>query len=115
MGIGFKDIIRNDNTAVFLNFEEFGDMHTVGGRKMNIIIDENEMIEREKRRTAQGDLMSYRQGMYKETVLFYVLAQEYGPLPAIGRRIDLDGKHYLVTDAIDEDGIYSISLEAQRA
>ncbi|WP_233460736.1 hypothetical protein [Enterocloster lavalensis] len=87
----------------------------VGNKRMVISIDNNEMVEREKRRTAQGDLMSYRQGVFKETVLFYVLAQDYGPLPAVGRRLELDGKQYIISDAINEDGIYSISLEAQRS
>lgn len=82
---------------------------------MNIIIDANEMVEREKRRTGQGELTSYRQGVFKETLLFYVLAQDFGPLPSIGRRLELDGKHYIISDAINEDGIYSISLEAQRS
>lgn len=111
----FKDILRKDNARVFLNPNEFGEEHMVGNKRMVISIDNNEMVEREKRRTAQGDLMSYRQGVFKETVLFYVLAQDYGPLPAVGRRLELDGKHYIISDAINEDGIYSISLEAQRS
>ena len=33
MGHGFKDIIRSDNMSVFLNPDEFGEMHLIGGRR----------------------------------------------------------------------------------
>ena len=111
----FKEVLQKDNALVFLNPNEFGEEHMVGKKRMVISIDNNEMVEREKRRTGQGELMSYRQGVFKEKLLFYVLAQDFGPLPSIGRGLELDGKHYIISDAINEDGIYSISLEAQRS
>lgn len=107
---GFKDLIRMDNQRVFLNPEEYGEEHLISGRRMSIIIDDNEMIEREKRRVQE-----YRQGIYTRQVLFYVSEREFGRLPAPGRSLELDGKNYIITDAVNEDGIYSISLEAVRA
>ena len=47
-------------------------------------------------------------------LLIYVLADEFGPLPAVGRTLVLDGKTYVISDAINEDGIYSLSLEANK-
>lgn len=92
--------------------EEFGELHEISGRKMYIMIDDNEMVEREKRQAAgQG----YRQGIYTKQLLFYVLGRDFGPLPAVGRALALDGRNYVITDAIDESGIYSISLEAVRS
>lgn len=112
MAAGFKDIIRADSAAVFLNPEEFGEEHTVGGRRMNIVMDDIELVEREKR---QAGLNAYRQGVYRRQILFYVLARDFGALPAVGRSLVLDGNTYLITDAADENGIYSISLEAVRS
>lgn len=112
MGMNFKDIIRADNKRVFLNPQEFGEEHQIAGRRMNIIIDDIEMVEREKR---QNGMQSYRQGVYKKQILFYVLKEEFGPLPAVGRSLTLDDTTYLITDAINEDGIYSVSLEAVRS
>lgn len=110
--MGFKEIIQEDSRRVFLNPEEFGELHEISGRKMLIIIDDNEMVEREKRQAAgQG----YRQGIYTKQLLFYVLGRDFGPLPAVGRALALDGKNYVITDAINESGIYSISLEAVRS
>ena len=38
-----------------------------------------------------------------------------GRLPAIGRKLQLDNSKYLVTDAIDEGGVFSITLEAVKS
>lgn len=107
--LGFKDIIANDVKQIFLNFDEFGTMHMVAGKKMCIIIDENELTEREKKQFGRG-----RDGTYRKSLLFYVAAEDFGPLPSPEQVIILDGKKYVITEAINEDGIYSISLEAGR-
>lgn len=106
----FKDVLKNDIKNVFLNFAEFGEEHKINGETVLIIIDENELTEREKR---------IRQGMdvelHKKQILFYVAADDFGPLPSPGGILELDGKEYKITEADNEDGIYSISLEAQRS
>ena len=63
MAMGFKDILSADR-AIFMNPEEFGEVHNVGGRSMTILIDDNEMIEREKRQTGAE---AYRQGVLCES------------------------------------------------
>lgn len=44
-----------------------------------------------------------------------MLGRDFGPLPAVGRSLKLDGRDFVITDAINEGGIYSISMEAVRA
>lgn len=105
----FKDIIRDDVHQTFLNTEEFSDMHIVNGVEMPVQIDSNEQIEREKRYSQNID------GMYLNQKLIYVAASDYGPLPKQGSMLTLDGRKYRVADAIDEYGVYSITLEANRA
>lgn len=104
----FKDIIRND-IDLFVNQDEFADMHLIDGKKMPVMIDNNEQVEREKRMTQHMD------GIYKKQMLIYVKKSDYGVLPAIGKILNLDGRVYKIMDAIDEDGIFSISLEANRS
>ncbi len=107
---GFKDAVLSDVKNVFLNPEEFGEYHMVSGRRMCIIIDENELTEREKKQFGRG-----RDGVYKKSLLFYVAAEDFGPLPSPEQFLVLDGKKYVITDANDEKGIYSICLEAGRS
>ena len=53
----FKDMVQTDIKEIFLNFDEFGEIHTINGEEVLIIIDENELTEREKRiRAKDGEL-----------------------------------------------------------
>ena len=105
----FKNIIRQDVHQTFLNPLEFSDIHTVNGKEMPAQIDSNEQIEREKRINQHVD------GIYKNQKLIYVSAERFGSLPKQGSLLHLDGRVYIVADAIEEDGVYSITLEANRA
>ena len=108
----FKEQIAQDNRKVFMNIDEFGEMHTVNGKEMLVLIDNNELIDREKRYQYKKSL--YADGVYIKQLLIYVHAEDFGPLPSIGRSITFDGKVYIVGDAINEDGIYSLNLEANK-
>ena len=101
----FKEIIKEDIGTAFINAEEFSDIHNIDGKDMPIQIDDNEIIEREKKSSSNMD------GVYVKQKLIYVKADDFGALPAIGRQIMLDGKRYMVVDSTDEYGIYTITLE----
>ena len=88
---------------------EFADIHNVDGKDMPVQVDDNEVIEREKKERSHMD------GLYVKQKLIYVKAKDFGSLPAIGRQIMLDGKRYLITDSTDEYGIYTITLEGNRS
>lgn len=109
MGLSFKEILQQDVKAVFLNPLEFGETHLVNGKPMTIVSDDIENIEREKR------MKSHMDGIYTRQVFFYVASGDFGPLPAQGGMIDLDGRKYTVVDATDECGIYAITMEANRS
>ncbi len=104
----FKEVLRNDAKTVFLNPLEFGGEHKVNGKKMVVIIDGNELTGREKR------IKSHMDGIYKKQTLIYVNAIDFGPLPGIGKPVVIDGSTFIVTDSINEGGIYSLHLEANK-
>lgn len=105
----FKDIIERDISEVFFNLEEFSDTHTIDGVNMTAMIDDMEHIEREKKMKSNMD------GIHARQILLYVKAAEFGELPAQGRILTLDKRKYLVLDAVDEGGVYTITLEANRS
>lgn len=104
----FKEIIADDISDTFLNIKEFSDTHTVNGTEMPVQLDSNEQIEREKRQSQHAD------GVYLNQKLLYVSAADFGAMPRQGSVLNLDGKIYRVADAIDEGGVYSITIEANR-
>lgn len=105
----FKELLRSDVKNVFLNPSEFGEEHIVDGKKMLIIIDDNELAEREKR------IQSHMDGIYKKQMLVYVSALDFGPLPKQGKSCFIDGIKFIVADSINEGGIYSLQLEGNRS
>lgn len=106
--MGLKRMMAKDIEKVFLNPKEFGERHIVDGRKMYAIIDDNELVEREK---IQREMAV---GLHVKKKLMYVAAKDYGPMPLVDRMLELDGEFYIVTDVADECGMYSISLEERK-
>lgn len=104
----FKELVQKDVGDVFLRLDEFGDTHIIDGKEMTVLVDDNEIIEREKKMKSNMD------GVYVRQKLIYVKADEFGSLPAIGRAIMFDGRRYMVLEAVDEQGVYSITMEANR-
>lgn len=104
----FKQILHRDVFGVFLNRFEFADVHSINGKKCTVLFDDIENIEREKR------MQSHMDGIYARQKFLYIASEDFGPLPAQGAAVSVDGKRYLVMDATDESGIYAITLEATR-
>lgn len=104
----FKEVLQADIDNTFMNLEEFADIHIVDGKEIPVLVDDNEIIERQKKMKSNMD------GMYVKQKLIYVKASDFGVLPAIGRQIMFDGKRYLITDSTDEQGMYAITMEANR-
>lgn len=104
----FKERLRQDIHSVFLNLDEFADLHTINGAEMPAVIDSQENTEREKRFSDHID------GVYQAGTVLYVAATDYGVLPSQGSRVILDGCNYTVADAVDEYGVYMIVLVANR-
>ena len=105
----FKDQIAADIFGTFLNAQEFADIHTINGKEMTVVLDDNELLERDKSR-----LGTHVDGLYKSRRLIYVAREEFGPRPAIGAMMSLDGRQYKVTDCTEEAGVLAIELGATR-
>lgn len=103
----FKNQIESDIGAVFLHDREFAEEHMVDGEPMIVMIDDNELLERDKRRINVNT-----DGVYRTRRMLYVAEAVFGPRPAIGRALNLDGRHYRVRDVSQEMGVFGIELEA---
>ena len=92
--MSFKDLIKKDVQKIFMNPDEFSEIHNINDKDMP---NQNSS------------------GIYVNQKLVYVSAQDYGKLPKQGSRIVMDGYLYMVADAIDEGGVYTLTLEVVRA
>lgn len=110
MGVpNFKDQIAAD-LAIFLNDQEFADEHTIDGKKMTVLVDENELLERDKSKMGVPT-----DGLYKARRLIYVSKAEFGPRPAKGKQLSFDGRVFRVEDCTEEAGMLAIELGVSRS
>ena len=105
----FKEQIKADVGTVFLNNDEFSDIHTINGKQISVIVDNSELIQRAKiTGTAATD------GIYSDSILIFVSVAEFPKRPNIGSMLNLDGRDYKVINCTAEGGVYSIELKANR-
>lgn len=109
--MGFKDQIQND-AATFINIEEFGELHDVDGKSIQIVIDEDALVPRSRHPI---DVYHAATGVYVDEVTFYAKASDFEYRPVRGQHITLDDELYTVRSCNGEDGILQIVLEANRA
>ena len=108
MGASFKEQIAADISSVFLNDLEFADEHEFNGKTLKVVVDDNELIERDK-----AQLMSTSiDGIHKTRRLIYVSESDFGKRPAPGMILTLDGKPFRAKSCTSEAGILGIEIEA---
>lgn len=100
----FKNLIQQDITNVFMNADVFSETMLVDGKEMHVMFDKNELNDRKP--SADNS-----EGLYTGLMLVYIPVSEYGAMPAIGKIITIEKKQYQIRDCINEDGIYSMTIE----
>lgn len=98
-----------DIHGVFLNTQEFADTHTIDGRKMDAVVDDDALLERD---AARGGV--HTDGTYRTRRLLYVDKTDYGGRPMSGKILNLDGREYRVVQADEAAGVLTIEIEAIR-
>lgn len=104
--MSFRDIVQTDLGNVFFNLDEFAEEHTIDGRKMLCIIDQDANI---------ASAVQSVTGIYAANRRIYVREEDMKALPKEGKRLSLDGQFFFVTDARAEMGVFVIELQANRA
>lgn len=106
----FKELVAADVSNVFLNLQEFADTRLINGKQMAVVVDDNELLERDKARMG-----THIDGIYTARRLIYVSKAEFGPCPAQGALLTMGTKQYRVTTCTEEAGILAIEVEAARS
>ena len=100
----FKDMVARDALTVFMNMEEFAEVHEINGRRLRCIIDTNEAD------TAPSLYDSLYEGVYTLLTTVYVLSSEIRA-PAGDEVFTIDNVMFVVKHVSDEDGLIVIKAE----
>lgn len=99
--MGFKDMVAADRSAVFLDPNFFGEPCRVEGRVISIILDNDELKERQ----GGQDL-----AVAESATLFYALVEDLPPRRPAGQCLNVNGRECIVDAWTQEMGIATVVL-----
>lgn len=109
--MSFKETVQKD-IAVFINPDEFGDLHNVDGRELLVVFDKDATAGRQRK--GSTDYYSMSEGIYTSAIKVYAYASDFPDIPAADSFMNIDGVHYRVVNCHNQMGVLEIELEGNQ-
>ena len=106
--MSFKDQIKQDLSDVFLNLDEFADLHRIEGNEVPVVIDSDIMAKLSK----IGDNLIH--GMDEADMVIMGKASDLPKNLDPGRLLNLDGREVIVVTTTSEMGLVQIAVRQNR-
>ena len=106
--MSFKDQIKQDLSDVFLNLDEFADLHRIEGKEVPVVIDSDIMAKLSK----IGDNRIH--GMDEADMVIMGKASDLPENLDPGRLLNQDGREVIVVTTTSEMGLVQIAVRQNR-
>ena len=106
--MSFKDQIKQDLSDIFLNLDEFADLHRIEGKEVPVVIDSDIMAKLSK----IGDNRIH--GMDVADMVIMGKASDLPENLDPGRLLNLDGREVIVVTTTSEMGLVQIAVRQNR-
>lgn len=106
--MSFKDQIKQDLSDIFLNLDEFADLHRIEGKEVPVVIDSDIMAKLSK----IGDNRIH--GMDEADTIIMGKASDLPENLDPGRLLNLDGREVIVVTTTSEMGLVQIAVRQNR-
>ena len=106
--MSFKDQIKQDLSDIFLNLDEFADLHRIEGKEVPVVIDSDIMAKLSK----IGDNRIH--GMDEADMVIMGKASDLPENLDPGRLLNLDGREVIVVTTTSEMGLVQIAVRRNR-
>lgn len=106
--MSFKDQIKQDLSDIFLNLDEFADLHRIEGKEVPVVIDSDIMAKLSK----IGDNRIH--GMDEADMVIMGKASDLPENLDPGRLLNLDGREVIVVTTTSETGLVQIAVRQNR-
>ena len=103
--MSFKDQIKQDLSDIFLNLDEFADLHRIEGKEVPVVIDSNKLSK-------IGDNRIH--GMDEADMVIMGKASDLPENLDPGRLLNLDGREVIVVTTTSEMGLVQIAVRQNR-
>lgn len=101
----FKELIQKDLDAVFLNLDEFAELHRVEGKQIPVVVDNDQLIK-----LKQGQIL----GLVEADMLLMGKETDFPDDIEPGRLLNVDGREYIVTNSGKDMGLVEVALSQNR-
>lgn len=106
--MSFKDQIKQDLSDIFLNLDEFADLHRIEGKEVPVVIDSDIMAKLSK----IDDNRIH--GMDEADMVIMGKASDLPENLDPGRLLNLDGREVIVVTTTSEMGLVQIAVRQNR-
>lgn len=106
--MSFKDQIKQDLSDIFLNLDEFADLHRIEGKEVPVVIDSDIMAKLSK----IGDNRIH--GMDEADMVIMGKASDLPENLDPGRLLNLDGREVIVVTTTSKMGLVQIAVRQNR-
>lgn len=106
--MSFKDQMKQDLSDIFLNLDEFADLHRIEGKEVPVVIDSDIMAKLSK----IGDNRIH--GMDEADMVIMGKASDLPENLDPGRLLNLDGREVIVVTTTSEMGLVQIAVRQNR-
>ena len=98
---GFKDMVDADRLNVFLDTDFFGELYTIEGKEIPIVLDNDELKERQ----AGQDL-----AIADSAPWVSARVEDLPPRRAAGENLNVNGRECIVDDWQQDQGVATVTL-----
>lgn len=102
--MNFKEQIERD-LDVFLNLDEFAEVHRVEGVKITVVVDDDQL-----NKLKQGQIL----GLVEADMLLMGRESDFPARLEPGRLLNVDGREMLVTNSGTAEGLVEVALRQNR-
>ena len=103
--MSFKEQIMADLDAVFLNLDEFAELHRVEGKEIAVVMDNDQMNKLKK-----GQIL----GLIEADILLMGKEADFPAELEPGRMVNLDGREMLIVNSGRDLGLVEVALSQNR-
>lgn len=103
--MSFKEQIQQDLVAVFLDLDEFAELHRVEGVEIAVVVD-NDRLEKLKK----GQIL----GLVEADMLLMGRASDFPADLEPGRLLNVDGRELIVANSGKDMGLVEVALSQNR-
>ena len=103
--MNFKEQIRKDLDAVFLNLGEFAELRRVEGKEVAVIVDSDQLNKLKK-----GQIL----GLVEADMLLMGREADFPASLEPGRLLNVDGREMLVANSGKDMGLVEVALRQNR-